>query len=118
VLGFSSSTAQNLILNCRSSNKRQIVRAIWQPNCPDNLIARRIVRRLELKTESSCPAVKAEVWGPNHAPPTRDSVNIACSPGDGGDYVTCRFYIVKNCSFDLLFGSTSSSNSNLINNPR
>jgi hypothetical protein len=99
---------QNLSLYSGSSGRRQFVRAIFRPNIPDNFIARRIAQRLELKMHSNCSVVKAVVWGQTPIPPTSDYVDLACY-AEGTNCVTYRFYVVKHCSFDLLFGSDSIS---------
>jgi len=100
-----SHLGQNLNIYSVSNGQRQIIRAIFRTNLPESFISHRIVKRLKLKVHRD-PLIAIEAtWGPTRIPPTNDYVNLACSRQKSHDCVPHRYYVVKLCSFDLLFGS-------------
>ncbi|CAO2651614.1 Nn.00g041840.m01.CDS01 [Neocucurbitaria sp. VM-36] len=104
--------SQYLTLYTKSSERPQIVRAVYRPTVSNNFIARRIVRRLELKTDNDSSIVKPLIWGTKCITPTGDYVDLACFAEGCNDGFTCRLYVVKRCPFfDLLFGSDTVNSS-------
>jgi hypothetical protein len=110
--GLPALAGQNLSLSSRTSGQRHIVRAIFRPGVPDNIIARRIVRRLGLTSGCNSAVVKTFSWDRSPLPATSDFVDLACYSENGNDCDSFRFYVVQGCPFDILFGSDSISSFN------
>ena len=101
--------AQNLCLYSKLSKKGEPIRAIFRPTVRENFIARRIVDRLEFTLYSDPLVVKTVVWDGKRISSTSKFVDLACAGETDGtkDCAAHRFYVVRNCPFDLLFGSSS-----------
>ncbi|KAH7066424.1 hypothetical protein BKA63DRAFT_426447 [Paraphoma chrysanthemicola] len=108
-LYYQDSYAKNVVLYSKISNRRQVVRATFQPSCSINFIARRIVKRLGLKLESN--NTTHVVRDQDSAPPNTNWIDIACRSETGANQTIYRFYIVKNSPYDLLFGCGASAQS-------
>ncbi|KAK1920090.1 hypothetical protein P3342_002386 [Pyrenophora teres f. teres] len=98
---------QNLTIYSRSNGRRQIVRAVFGANVSENFVSHRIVKRLKLESHKDHSVAIEATWGLIRIPHTNDYVNLACRLQEGNDCVTHRFYVVKLCSFDLLFSGGS-----------
>ncbi|KAL7775181.1 hypothetical protein CFE70_006099 [Pyrenophora teres f. teres 0-1] len=90
-----------------SNGRRQIVRAVFGANVSENFVSHRIVKRLKLESHKDHSVAIEATWGLIRIPHTNDYVNLACRLQEGNDCVTHRFYVVKLCSFDLLFSGGS-----------
>jgi hypothetical protein len=99
---------QNLTLESITNDSRHVVRAIFRPSIANNFIAQKIVRRLGLKMYNASSFTAETTSNRLHLPPTNDYVDLACFSQEGqDDFVTYRFYVVKHCRFDILFGAGS-----------
>ena len=99
---------QNLTLNSSTSDARHVVRAIFRPTVLNNFIAHKIVRRLSLVVYSGSSFTMEATSDRIHLPPTNDYVDLARYSQEGKEeFAICRFYVVKDSRFDLLFGAGS-----------
>lgn len=97
---------QYLSLCTTGSAQPQIVRAICRPTVTHNLIARRIVRRLNLSPDKSSIIPDPLLWGQSRIEPIGDYVDLTCYAKGSKIGTTYRFHLVKDCGlFDMLFGS-------------
>ena len=89
------------------SKTRQAVRVIFRPDLPISFIDRRIVKRLELVTHHYNRNGKEISMNQSKTPYMTDYVDLPCCPSKGGKCVIHRFYVVKECPSDLVFGADS-----------
>ncbi|KAH7092391.1 hypothetical protein FB567DRAFT_236869 [Paraphoma chrysanthemicola] len=108
-LYYPNAHAKNVVLYSKISNRRQVVRATFQPSCSVNFIARRIVKRLGVKLESN--NTSHAVHHQDSAPDT-NWIDITCRSEGDTNQTTYRFYIIKNSPYDLFFGCGASAQSN------
>ncbi|CAN9293753.1 unnamed protein product [Alternaria alternata] len=98
---------QNLTLNSSTSDTRHVVRAIFRPTVLNNFIAHKILRRLSLVVYSGS-SFTMEATQSNSPSATNDYVDLARYSQEGKEeFAICRFYVVKDSRFDLLFGAGS-----------
>lgn len=101
----SKTPSQYLTVYSKTDGNPQIVRAIYRPAVSHNLIARRIVQRLELRRTDAPSIPERLLCGQNRLELTGQYVDLACFTTGSDDSIIHRFYVVKSCThFDILFG--------------
>lgn len=107
---FQSVSRHYLRVHSDSSGRLETVRAISRPAVPNSIIARRIVRRLGLTSNSIPSTMRVNLGDTTSALSTSEYVDLAFYAKEIGDCATYRFYVVEHCpSFDLLIGSNSTA---------
>lgn len=89
---------QYIRLHCRSTGKREVVRATFDAKVTHSFIAPRIIRRLGFEIQSNLTV------GCGPIPPTSSFVDLACDTGAGNACDTYRLYIDKGCPSDVVIG--------------
>lgn len=104
-----SASGEYLRFYCKSTRKDHIVRATTCTNVTDTFIAERIVRRLGLQLQRSATAEKSLVVDREIVLHTHRFIDVSSCEGFENTQHTYRFYVVNDCTFDILVGSSVSS---------
>jgi hypothetical protein len=102
-------SGQYFRFHCESTRKDQYVRATFCANVSDAFIAAGIVRRLGLEVQRCATARTTLIVGHEVVLPTSSFINVSHYQGSDHTNHVYRFYVVENCTFDILLGSRVST---------
>jgi len=104
-----SMSGQYFRSHCESSRKSHYVRATFCASISDAFIAARIARRLGLEVQRCATARTALVVEHEVVLPTSSFINVYHYQKSDHTNHIYRFYVVENCTFDILLGSRVST---------